>query len=302
MNLIGPPLAHPSRNRPHCLTRLNINGLDRLQDCAWVALQQLPHLKEFRARGVPLDAKRLVTKDGWVCKGLEVLEIFIAVYKRPDSWTSEWHWCEVEGRWVMGGSCSSCGETQSPKQEPTQAELVGSVRREDQDNENGTTEETEGGADQYSKELQVKVCEMLGRLTRLRVLRIEGDRTATRDCLDLTLETGLDRLAPLRQNLQKLVVTQLDEWMAGKKEVEWITRNWIHHQNRQWSEKQDLMSGSSLPWLEPFQGSVGHEDFTVSNPKFMELVGITASNGEPMQNIGWLKEQCPSLHVHVAHE
>ncbi|KAG0210088.1 hypothetical protein BGX31_001983, partial [Mortierella sp. GBA43] len=75
MNLIEHPLTCLSTDRPHRLTRLNINGLSGLRDCAWVALQQLPHLKEFRARDVPLDARKLVMKDGWICGGLELLEI-----------------------------------------------------------------------------------------------------------------------------------------------------------------------------------------------------------------------------------
>ncbi|KAG0216803.1 hypothetical protein BGX31_000476, partial [Mortierella sp. GBA43] len=96
MALIGLPSTHPSRDQPHCLTRLNINGLDRLYSCAWMALQHLPHLKEFRARDVPLNARQLVTKDGWVCKGLEVLEICIAIYKKQQPKKTAWHWCDSE--------------------------------------------------------------------------------------------------------------------------------------------------------------------------------------------------------------
>jgi hypothetical protein len=76
------------------------------------------------------------------------------------------------------------------------------------------------------KEIQFKVCEALGRLTHLQELRIDGERDFEEDnrywsCLELTLQTGLDRLAPLRQNLEKLVVSGLDEGLSGRKEAEW---------------------------------------------------------------------------------
>jgi hypothetical protein len=35
------------------------------------------------------------------------------------------------------------------------------------------------------------------------------------DCLELTLETGLERLAPLRHTLEKLTVSGLDEVANG---------------------------------------------------------------------------------------
>ncbi|KAG0210089.1 hypothetical protein BGX31_001984 [Mortierella sp. GBA43] len=265
MTLIGPPLTHPSRHRPHCLTRLNINGLDYLQDCAWVALQHLPHLKEFRARDVALDARQLVMKDGWMCKGLEVLEICIAIYKKRQT-KMAWHWCDSEGKWATDGPCSCSEEIRSAKEEPTLEDVVGSIRSEDQandgdadlglpGNESGATTEMKGGADQYLKELQIK--------------------------------TGLDRLAPLK-NLEKLVVTRLDDKLAGKKEVEWIAHNWIHYRNRRWLQKH-----SPAP-----EESTGPEDIFLG-AKFRELIGISAGVSRAinanMQNIDWLKEQCPTL-------
>ncbi|KAI8347568.1 hypothetical protein B0O80DRAFT_465424 [Mortierella sp. GBAus27b] len=296
MALIGLPSTHPSRDQPHCLTRLNINGLDRLYSCAWMALQHLPHLKEFRARDVPLNARQLVTKDGWVCKGLEVLEICIAIYKKQQPKKTAWHWCDSEGKWATDGPCSCSEEIRSAKEEPTLEDVIGSIKSEDQANDRHTvpssTTETKGGeAGQYLKELQIKVCEMLGRLTRLRELRIEGERSGTRDCLDLTLETGLDRLAPLK-NLEKLVVTRLYDKLAGKKEVEWIARNWVHHRNRRWLPKQGPISEESMGPEDVFLGA-----------KFRELIGVSAGDNRTMhmnmRNIDWLRDQCPTLRVRV---
>ncbi|KAI8347565.1 hypothetical protein B0O80DRAFT_465418 [Mortierella sp. GBAus27b] len=230
-------------------------------------------------------------KDGWICGGLEVLEICILVYKMQQT-----------REMTTNDLCPY-----SANEEPTPEEVIGSSWNEDQANDghavssspgngNGATTEMKG-ADQHLKELQVQVCEMLGRLTRLRVLRIEGERTGTRDCLDLTLETGLDRLAPLK-NLEKLVVTQLDDKLAGKKEVEWIARNWIHHRNRRWLEKQDAMAKTLSPSLEPIQGRMVLQDVLVPSPKFNRLIGV-AVNDQTMRNIEWLKKQCPALHVQV---
>ncbi|KAG0219665.1 hypothetical protein B0O80DRAFT_502677 [Mortierella sp. GBAus27b] len=318
MKLIGLPLTHPSRDQPHCLTRLNINGHNRLGGCAWVALRQLPHLKEFKARDVPLEAKQLVMKDGWICKGLEVLEIFITINRQQEPNDVVWHWCDHRDRWSTDGLLC-CEEIRASDDKHKLIEAINTILDEGEDkdefkdrrtgfnssgNESGAATKMKGGADQHLRELQIKVCEMLGLFTRLRVLRIEGERTMKRDCLELTLETGLDHLAPLQQNLEKLVVTRLNEGLAGRKEVEWIARNWIHHRNRRWLERHASTSQFSWPSSHMDQESMGSQDVIVPNPKLRELTGITVTSdgygiSEAMKNMEWLRTQCPTLKAHV---
>jgi len=304
MTMIGPPFSHPSREQLHCMTRLNINGMNHLHDCAWMALQHLPQLKEFRARDVPLDARHLIMKDGWICKGLEVLEILILVPKHPSSPKEIQHWCYTQEQWVRGtGRCQCHGvdpivsnriekydaghryndwiQTKPPLKEiqPTKK------RRSLSEDENEGMIKRRKRTNAYCKEIQFQVCEMLGRLTQLRELRIEGERDIMIngfewDCLELTLETGLDHLAPL-QNLETLMVYTLDEELGGKEELEWIVRNWVYY-------------GTSY----------NDDPFLTTSLKFKKLIGISGRGmdrtiEETRANVGWLQEQCPALEVRV---
>ncbi|KAF9352905.1 hypothetical protein BGX34_011907 [Mortierella sp. NVP85] len=331
MSLIGPPKSNPSKNRLHCLTRLNINGMSHLHDCAWMALFHLPLLKEFRAREVPLDARELTSEDSWTCKGLEVLEIFVLIPKR-----TQWQWRKNEDRWVKDVVCSQKGMTTN---------TTGSLNRHDDKKKcdsgrnhknsslkrpamDSTTEEkppkrvktssSQRRCERLAKSLenginkhaQFKVCKMIGQLTQLRELRIEGEKNyrfsnKNWHCLELTLETGLDCLAPLRENLQKLIVTHLDDGLHFGAETEWIARNWVHYNNPQWlgrhASKALQPQVISLPQgrEEPEEGRPtgagfdGDTDLFTSSPKFKELIGITSVTS----NIKWLKEHCPTLSV-----
>ncbi|KAG0308844.1 hypothetical protein BGZ98_006625, partial [Dissophora globulifera] len=88
--LIGPPQGHPDRvKRPHRLTKLDINGLDKTAKSAWLVFQQIPTLLDFSARDVPLDASRLVEYD-WVCTGLQTLAIYVAVPIGPTEEETTW--------------------------------------------------------------------------------------------------------------------------------------------------------------------------------------------------------------------
>jgi hypothetical protein len=165
---------------------------------------------------------------------------------------------------------------------------------------------------------QIKVCKMIGQLTHLRELRLEGNRDYqfnNRDwhCLELTLETGLDCLAPLRENLEKLILSQLSDGLhAGRKEIEWIARNWVHYNNPQWKEK--CAPKASQPRVpsqgkdEPQKGrttstgSKDDSDLFAPTPKFNDLIGLRSRvNSENLRkasaNIDWLAVNCPTLEL-----
>ncbi|KAG0221223.1 hypothetical protein B0O80DRAFT_502656 [Mortierella sp. GBAus27b] len=174
--------------------------------------------------------------------------------------------------------------------------------------------------------LSIQVCDMLGRLTRLRELRIEGGWSTSGSrfgwtCLELSLRTGLDRLAPLRQSLETLDVSFLDHELCGKEEVEWIARNWIHHYNPRWlrqypsTSTEPSPSSTSSSMISPvikeereneLRDEVGHDCddyvYSCSTPRFKELLGMMSSTANaPVKverakaSIKWLQEQCPTL-------
>ncbi|KAF9344588.1 hypothetical protein BGX34_005498, partial [Mortierella sp. NVP85] len=172
----------------------------------------------------------------------------------------------------------------------------------------------------FCQGLQILVCEALGRLTQLRELTLEGPMSRNPkgfeySCLELTLETGLDRLAPLQENLEKLTVWQLRERLAGKKEVEWIARHWVHHNNPHWLEQHLTMdsegiketsttsttSTNTCPPPSPLASPDHHNDLPIPGPKFKELIGISEDNSQGKnvedmrENIDWLEKQCPKL-------
>ncbi|KAF9352906.1 hypothetical protein BGX34_011908 [Mortierella sp. NVP85] len=361
MTMIGRPISHFARDTSHRLTRLNINGMEHLHECAWMALHQLPQLKEFRARDVPLDARDLAMKDNWTCKGLEVLEIFVLVPK-----SSQWFWCDSCEEWAKGAMCCRKGVATAAAEDESKDESE-DESEDDHENRNGDgqdnvtigtkrkrkgtsgTRETgkrareepseqtaDRGAEKDNttsmdrkedfarnqddrdqsferyKQVQIRVCEMIGGLTRLRELRIEGQKDFAFsnnkwDCLELTLETGLDHLRPLQQNLETLDVHTLHENLGGQKEVEWIALNWIHYNNPRWLEQRSSTypttssaSASSLGGGESEQKgnalmSDNSDNFIPPYPKFRRLCGISEYGVD--QNIKWLKEQCPTLYI-----
>ncbi|KAF9349880.1 hypothetical protein BGX34_001551, partial [Mortierella sp. NVP85] len=167
-----------------------------------------------------------------------------------------------------------------------------------------------------NKHIQIKVCKMIGQLTQLRELRLEGDRDYHFNnrywhCLELTLETGLDYLAPLQENLEKLIVNNLGEGLhAGRKEMEWIARNWVHYNNPQWKEKRaPKASQPQVPSQgkdEPEKGrstgtgSKDDSDLFVPSPKFKALIGLMSSvHSSNLKkadaNIEWLRVNCPTV-------
>ncbi|KAK3811071.1 MAG: hypothetical protein J3Q66DRAFT_58554 [Benniella sp.] len=75
------------------------------------------------------------------------------------------------------------------------------------------------------REIQRQVYDRIARLTRLETLTL-GDRFggARNDCLEMSLESGLDKLSGLK-SLKKLDVRRLDT-KIGIKEVQWMVENW----------------------------------------------------------------------------
>ncbi|KAG0287080.1 hypothetical protein BGZ98_004816, partial [Dissophora globulifera] len=160
--LVGHPLGHPHRlNWPHRLTKLDINGLDATAKSAWLVFQQIPSLKDFSARDVPLNASRLVGYD-WVCTGLQSLAIYVAVPKEPARGETTWTWIDENLEWEARYKTSS---------------VVASVDGQDQQRMQTSKQDQSKPAPQqwhdYSTHLQIQVCEQLRRLTDLRRLILE---------------------------------------------------------------------------------------------------------------------------------
>jgi len=300
MTLLGIPSSNFRRDETYALTRLNINGMKHLHECAFMALYLLPHLKEFRARDVPLDARPL-TEEKWACQGLEVLEIFVTIPKRVP-----WHW-DKGHVWVNGferdrGDIGADWNDASNKDEDEKDETLETLkRRVEYSISEGPRKKPRQDSTKYIN-TQIKVCKALGRLTQLKELRIEGGRYFESGkyewgCLELTLETGLEHLAPLRHNLERLIVSGLDE-SIGRKEVEWIAWNWVHHSNRPWLEHH-----ASQQSMEQSEGSKAarwppNDDVSFGiRSKFKALIGISGEGEVAMSNIKWLREQCPTLSV-----
>ncbi|KAF9422660.1 hypothetical protein BGZ94_008514 [Podila epigama] len=142
----------------------------------------------------------------------------------------------------------------------------------------------------FNTELQILVCEQLGRLSQLRELTLEGDDIYDDSymvklewtCLKLNLRSGLDRLAPLGNTLEKLSVHRLAEEVSfEREEMMWIAKNWC-----------------------------GYGEDTVKNGRpFAHLLGITAHYAghdmhsgrnpttEIQLNISTLRRMCPLLTI-----
>ncbi|KAG0326663.1 hypothetical protein BGZ99_009245 [Dissophora globulifera] len=301
--LIGPPLGHPDRvKRPHLLTKLDINGLDATAETAWLIFQQIPTLLDFSARDVPLDATRLVGYD-WVCTSLQTLAIYVAVPKEPPEEETTWVWDEKRRKW-RENSDIYCD--------------VATLDEQDQQHD-------------YSTRLQVQVCEQIGRLTNLHKLILEGCTAreddgddgvmpAGHESMRLTLETGLDQLAPLKRRLETLIVYQLDDQLCGQKEMEWIARNWVHHNNPHWLqthavEAQPHMTSRST--LTTDECSISPTaSYLVPAPTFEALLGISVKNTKAGEEVAeteaeaeaeaeaariaslkWFHEECPTVSV-----
>ncbi|KAF8946887.1 hypothetical protein BGZ47_011036 [Haplosporangium gracile] len=165
----------------------------------------------------------------------------------------------------------------------------------------------------HSMQIQIAICQQLGRLTRLKELTLEGRQdyrydNKEWDCLRLTLKTGLDYLRPLQANLKKLVVFQLDEELCGREEMEWVAQNWVHQDNTAWKSAFETCSSSRSMSPGPTSNSVttlGDEGRTpvLLCPKFQEFLGVSVcgrgqvSALEANMNIAWLEGHCRQLTV-----
>ncbi|KAF8985398.1 hypothetical protein BGZ46_004510 [Entomortierella lignicola] len=158
----------------------------------------------------------------------------------------------------------------------------------------------------YSKYVQIQVCEQLGRLRKLRSLTLEGKNdyyfnNCEWGCLELTIDTGLDRLEPLQNSLERLVIYQLREKLCGAKELDWIARHWVHHQNSHWLQTYQ-------PFIEGYnQTSVSNnsshsQDHVSPCPVFKELIGISIRGMDRSVlktnlALAWFQEECPTVTV-----
>ncbi|KAF9097522.1 hypothetical protein BGX23_008600 [Mortierella sp. AD031] len=208
------------------LEYLNVSGWAFDHDILQAILCSSPFLKTVKTMeeyiGYPpsieaeLDAQGAI-KEPWICDQLEVFECKITGVPRPDvtviSIYDIDHWIPDIPQETLQGTMSDLA-------------LI---------------------AQQESHALQRKVLEQLGRCTRLRKLRlgtlgrdwdnveysqltIKGIRTMTvdeyvqRNCLELSLEGGLDELAGLKR-LEELDVYQMAH-RIGLSEVRWMVEHW----------------------------------------------------------------------------
>ncbi|KAG0315745.1 hypothetical protein BGZ99_007275 [Dissophora globulifera] len=328
--LVGHPQGHPHRLEfPHQLTRLDINGLDATAKSAWLVFQQIPSLKDFSARDVPLDASRLVGYD-WVCTGLQSLAIYVAVPKEPAKEGKTWTWIEKNLEWeetceIPLAVASVNGQGQQKMQAVKQDQIKPAQQQQQQQQRRHD----------YSTRLQIQVCEQLGRLTDLRKLILEGGGArvdggdgvmpAGYESMKLTLETGLDRLAPLKRRLETLIVYQLEEQLCGRKEMEWIARYWVHHNNPHWLQthtpgaQQHMTSRSRSTLITDECNSSPAASYIVPAPTFEALLGISVKNtntGERVpetravrkaeaariSSLKWFREECPTVLVKTFEE
>ncbi|KAG0219664.1 hypothetical protein B0O80DRAFT_465415 [Mortierella sp. GBAus27b] len=320
--LIGPP--HLTGGEPHRLTRLNINGMEHLSECAWIALRHLPQLKVFSARDVPIDVRHLIMDDGWISKGLEILEIHVTMPKQTSlvsSFKDAWHWCDTQRTWLsdtLNCECDVRAITGSEQDDTFDLTMNGNYEDDHgnsgqvaaqahEEDESATTSLPMLSAEKryivLLKQLSINFYKMLGHLAHLRVLRLESSESPDWNSMELSLATGLDGLAPLQDSLEKLIVTNLNNNLAVAKEIQWIARNWVHHQNHRWQERNAHMSPESLS---PSLDGAEPEDnvFMTPRPKLKELVGISVKNTRRIYavynpSVEWFKEQCPTVKVHV---
>ncbi|KAF9948049.1 hypothetical protein BGZ70_002382 [Mortierella alpina] len=164
----------------------------------------------------------------------------------------------------------------------------------------------------YHFQVQVDLCEQLGRLHRLRELTLEGQRDCWYgdhewDCLHLTLQTGLDRLEGLQNSLEKLVLYQLQDELAGDEEVEWIAQHWIHHRNPVWQQEYRRRKQLHNGILGDVEKDV-EDDLWRPEPKFKALLGVGVRNTSSYSsarrahaNLAWLKQECPGLRIEKDH-
>ncbi|KAK3835085.1 MAG: hypothetical protein J3R72DRAFT_451824 [Linnemannia gamsii] len=171
----------------------------------------------------------------------------------------------------------------------------------------------------HSVRIQQQICQQIGRLTKLRELTLEGYQNDLEDqedkfmdCLHLTLETGLDYLRPLRKNLERLVVYQLDEELCGRAEMEWIAQNWVNYADGVWQKTYREWKASKGKPLDEWGQEPLHEipmgakNPLLPSPAFKKLYGIGVrgkddgkgrSERRANGNVAWLQRQCPKLAI-----
>ncbi|KAG0043322.1 hypothetical protein BGZ83_011542 [Gryganskiella cystojenkinii] len=207
----------------------------------------------------------------------------------------------------------------------------------------------------FEDQVQEMVCEQLGRLTSLKDLTLEGparflyDHTlyfpnsdianddlyegdpylhyeypTTYTCMELTLKTGLQELAPLGTCLQRVNVHALEEKISRDREtVRWIAHHWGGYRAKSW-EQGDADGTEDWQLLHP--ESILLDDQTErratvqikDEPRALSaLLGVRCQNtvdqlknekGSEIKasvrygNLGWLKDRCPWIEVQSVDE
>ncbi|KAF8986065.1 hypothetical protein BGZ46_009862 [Entomortierella lignicola] len=151
------------------------------------------------------------------------------------------------------------------------------------------------------RDIQSRVYERLARFTRLEVLWLGFspgsyfERLVQYDCLDMSLESGLEKLAGLKE-LRELSISNM-RTKLGLNEVKWMAENWP---NLRVIRASSAIIGHNIGFLE------GNE--TTEDRKAAEDSGeddgceeYESSQRDELQDfsnaITWLKEHCPRIQI-----
>ncbi|KAF9897390.1 hypothetical protein BX616_005688, partial [Lobosporangium transversale] len=194
LTLIGPPINHPIRTlsteNMHRLTSLNVNGNSELEKGAFMIFKHLRALKALHAREISLDASFLIGFD-WVFKDIETLEIRVGIperHKEPDHPCQNYTWDDDEGHWYQCEDRShsfvaNFQERYVPRWRSCSGIYVDDFMRsrvhekEEEESNKGSNDDfglSKLGLEDYQRHVQIKICEQLGRLTKLKWLALEG--------------------------------------------------------------------------------------------------------------------------------
>ena len=129
-------------------------------------------------------------------------------------------------------------------------------------------------------------------------------------CMELTLHTGLNSLMPLGTSLQRLEVYALEEKITRDRQtVRWIAHHWGGYRAKTWEQGE---ADISEDWQVALPSVNGPERVNDVPKAFRELVGVRCRNtveqlknetGEEVSahirfnNLGWLQDRCPWIHV-----
>ncbi|KAF9580165.1 hypothetical protein BGW38_003300 [Lunasporangiospora selenospora] len=277
----------------HRLTVLNISGSVGFSDAIPVVLKSASNLKCLLAMSVLVRADDITGFD-WSCLGLEELALNILVpLKAPSSGGTE----GLEDP----PTAQSSDESNSTQSQANTHE--GSLEQDGSDANRLDDSPDLPETISHNVKLQIEVCRQLGRLTSLREFRLEGPSTPNpwghwvreNICMQLSMETGLPYLEPLKNSLQILDVSLLFNQLGGSQEVEWIARHWIHHRHPELHSRLSV----NCYLTNGLQKEIRNLSAFSPMPKLTKLIGISHSNirnarYQFLMNLDWLRNVCPS--------